>query len=223
MLLSIDRVLQLLTEGKEISKIAELSDSTEDDVIAVIQEARELLLKYDKPISKKKIILKKSQTGRQDQEQDTEIVSLLAGAELSAIPVNSELVIYAASSTEKNGQTGIGLIIQDKEHRQVGKVSMYIGRSKEPFSLFTAMLRAIKIAEYFKTTSLKIRIEPPTIYKQLMSEIKPGDKKIIETINTIWSHKRLFKRFKIENVSKIIIEKALFLAKKAIDVPEKPV
>jgi hypothetical protein len=186
MLLSIDRVLQLLTEGKEIPKIAEMSDSTEDDVIAVIQEARELLLKYDKPIAKKKVILKKSeQTRKQNHEQDTEIVSLLAGAELSAIPVNSELVIYAASSVEKNGQTGIGLIIHDKESRQVGKISVYIGRNKEPFALFTAMMRAIKIAEYFKTTSLKIRIEPQKTYKQLMSEIKQKNKKIIETINII--------------------------------------
>ena len=222
MLLSIDRVLQLLIEGKEISKIAEMSDLTQDDVIAIIQQARELILKYDKPISKKKVILKK--TAQKDHKEETnEIALLLAGAELSAVPVNSQLVIYAASAIEKNGHAGIGLIIHDKENRQVGKISTYIGKSKEPFALFNAMIRAIKIAEYLKTVSLKIRIEPQVTYKQLMSEIKSNDKKIIESINAIWSHKKLFKHFKIENVSKMIIDKASFLAKRAINTPEKPV
>ena len=219
MLLSIDRVLQLLTEGKEISKIAELSGSTEDDVITIIKEARELLLKHEKPIAKKKIIIKKQ---AQDREHDDEVVSLLIGAELSLIPVNSELIIYVASSVEKNGHAGIGLIILDKDNRQVGKISTYIGKIKEPFALFTGMLRAVKLAEYFKTVSLKIRIEPQLVYKQLMSEIKTDDKKAFETINTIWSHKKLFKRFKIENVSKSIIEKTLFLAKKAVNATESP-
>jgi len=59
MLLSIDRVLQLLTEGKSVDKISELAKCDEKDVLVVIGEARNLLNKYEKPIARKKIILKK--------------------------------------------------------------------------------------------------------------------------------------------------------------------
>ena len=48
MLLSIDRVLQLLSEGKSIEKIAELAEGEIDDVIGIIDEARKLINKHEK-------------------------------------------------------------------------------------------------------------------------------------------------------------------------------
>ena len=59
MLLSIDRILQLISEGKNIEKIAELAECDISEVVDIIQEARELLLKHEKAFAKRKIILKK--------------------------------------------------------------------------------------------------------------------------------------------------------------------
>jgi len=43
MLLSIDRVLQLLAEGKTTQKIAEIAGVGVEDVVRIIEEARALL------------------------------------------------------------------------------------------------------------------------------------------------------------------------------------
>ena len=59
MLLSIDRVLQLLAEGKSIEKIAELANVDSNDVLAIIEEARKIVNQFDKQKSKSKIIIKK--------------------------------------------------------------------------------------------------------------------------------------------------------------------
>ena len=59
MLLSIDRVLQLLAEGKSIEKIAELANVDSNDVLAIVEEARKIVNQFDKQKSKSKIIIKK--------------------------------------------------------------------------------------------------------------------------------------------------------------------
>jgi hypothetical protein len=59
MLLSIDRVLQLISEGKSIEKIAELAECETAEVVDIIQSARELLQKHEKVSIKRKVILKK--------------------------------------------------------------------------------------------------------------------------------------------------------------------
>ena len=59
MLLSIDRVLQLVSEGKTIEKIAELAECNSADVVNLIEDARELINRHEKASGRKKVIIKK--------------------------------------------------------------------------------------------------------------------------------------------------------------------
>jgi len=170
-LLSIDRVLQLLAEKKSIEKISELANCSIDDVVSVIVDARNLLLKHEKPVSKKKIIIKKNGPGPNDSvENQSDIYSLLNGAELSAVPIKSKLTIYIGGISSGNpGPAGIGVVIYDKEDRQVGKVSSFIGIGTDLFAQYRALLRAIDVGIYFQASNLKIRTDSDLIVKQLHS------------------------------------------------------
>lgn len=55
MLLSIDRVLQLLSEGKTLDKIAEMASCETEDVTEIVEQARRILSKYEKQNSRKKL------------------------------------------------------------------------------------------------------------------------------------------------------------------------
>ena len=97
MLLNIDRVLQLL-RGEKHRKIAEMSSCETVDVVKIINDARELLLKYEKPLAKKKLIIKKKSTEPEAPTTVKEVNSIreiLQGADLSVIPVKSPNTIYA--------------------------------------------------------------------------------------------------------------------------------
>ena len=222
MLLSIDRVLQLLSEEKSIDKIAELAECKNDDVISIIDEARKIINKYEKPISKKKIKLKKHISGDQSNAQkngpeitDEEISKLLSGAELSAVPLNSSLTMYIdGASTGNPGPSGIGVVIFDQDDRQVGKVSAYVGKGTNDYAEYTALIRALKIALYFNTRKLNIRTDSELIVKQLSGEYKVKTnniKRLYETASELMSK---IEKCKIEHVSRIFNEKADYLAKK---------
>ncbi len=220
MLLSIDRVLQLLAEGKSVSKIAELSACSEDDVSGVIRRARDILAKYEKPLSRKKIIIKKQEPKK--PEEDSEAAALLVGAELSAVPVSSQLSIYTAAFVDgkKTGPSGIGLVIHDQDDRQVGRVSQYTGTNSEPYSTYTAIIRALKLAVYFNTLSLKIKISSETICKQIDGSISIADKKSELMINEIREIASKIKKFRIESVSRAYLDKAIHYSEKALERKE---
>ena len=111
MLLSIDRVLQLLAEGKTIKKISELADCDEREVISVIEEARNLLQRHDKALSKKKIIIKKNKHDNNNSSENSNLGEIsgdfLHGAELSAVPLGSQLVIYTDGACSGNPGPGL--------------------------------------------------------------------------------------------------------------------
>ena len=104
MLLSIDRVLQLLGEGKSLEKIAELSNADVTDVQNVITEARDLLNSTEKAKARKKIIIKKKDLpgsdGPETPEDRTGEEEIFEGAELSAVPLGSSLVIYTDGASK---------------------------------------------------------------------------------------------------------------------------
>ena len=170
MLLSIDRVLKMLAEGKSLEKIAELANCEVKDVVEVIEEAIAIINKYEKQFARKKIIIKK---GADDQDEarskadnDTQILEhqLFEGAELSTIPLNSTLTMYTDGASSGNpGPAGIGIVIFDHDGRQIGKVSSYIGSRTNNYAEYTALLRALKIAIYFKAKVLKIRTDSELI------------------------------------------------------------
>lgn len=221
MLLSIDRVLQLISEGKSLEKIAELAECDSSDVTALIEEARELLSKYEKTFSKRKIIIKKKKSENSDSNPDIDknyIKEILNGAELAAIPVNTSLTMNVGGKSAGNpGHSGIGIIIFDQEDRQVGKVSDYIGKRTEIGAERAVFIRALKLAEYFQVGELKIRTDSEVIVRQFSDGFKTKDPEILRFLNEVAPLIKRIKKFKVEHIVKSSNDKALFLASKACE------
>ncbi len=222
MLLSIDRVLKLLAEGKSLEKIAELAHCEIKDVVEVIEEAITIINKYEKQFARKKIIIKKG-ADEHDREQsqsghDTPTLEsqLFEGTELSTIPLNSTLTMYTDGASSGNpGPAGIGIVIFDHDGRQIGKVSSYIGSRTNNYAEYTALIRALKIAIYFKTKVLKIRTDSELIVKQISGEYKVKNDQIKKLYDQAVSLIKQISSCKIEHVPRSQNDKADYLAKKA--------
>ncbi len=222
MLLSIDRVLKMLAEGKSLEKIAELANCEVKDVVEVIEEAIAIINKYEKQFARKKIIIKK---GADDQdevrskaENDAQTLEhqLFEGAELSTIPLNSTLTMYTDGASSGNpGPAGIGIVIFDHDGRQIGKVSSYIGSRTNNYAEYTALIRALKIAIYFKAKVVKIRTDSELIVKQISGEYKVKNDQIRKLYDQAVSLKKQLESCKIEHVPRSQNDKADYLAKKA--------
>ena len=221
MLLSIDRVLKLLAEGKSLEKIAELAHCDVKDVTEVIEEAISIIDRHEKPIARKKIIIKKSAGDHNDSTGDNPDASfsesaLFDGAELSTVPLNSALTMYIDGASSGNpGPSGIGIVIFDQDGRQVGKISSYIGRRTNNFAEYTALIRALKIAKYFKTNLLKIRTDSELVVKQLRGEYRVKNEQMKKLNDQAVSLIRSINSCKIEHIPREQNDKADYLAKKA--------
>jgi ribonuclease HI len=221
MLLSIDRVLKLLAEGKSLDKIAELAHCAVSDVVGVIEEGIEIINRHEKPIGRKKIIIKKTADPEETSEQEAgpgniEINDIIAGAELSTIPLNSTLTMYVDGASSGNpGPAGIGIVIIDQDGRQIGKISAYIGRRTNNFAEYTALIRALKIALYFKTRLLKIRTDSELVVKQMNGEYKVKNDQIKKLYDQACELRKLIKVCRIDHISRNQNDKADYLAKKA--------
>jgi ribonuclease HI len=222
MLLSIDRVLKLLAEGKSLEKIAELAHCDVKDVKEVIEGAIDLIDKHEKPIGRKKIIIKKIAEAHEDNPGENTDASfsesmLFEGAELSTIPLNSTLTMYIDGASSGNpGPAGIGIVILDQDGRQVGKISSYIGRRTNNFAEYTALIRALKIGKYFKANVLKIRTDSELVVKQISGEYKVKHDQMKKLYDQAVSLIRSIKNCKIEHVPRDQNDKADYLAKKAV-------
>ncbi|MCU0843686.1 MAG: ribonuclease HI family protein [Spirochaetes bacterium] len=227
MLLSIDRVLQLLAEGKSVQKIAELSDVDVAEVCAVIEEARAILETSDKARSRKKIIIRRKnpaddpspappEEAGADVPPDGEIFD---GAELSAVPLDSSLVMYTDGASRGNpGPAGIGIVIYDSDNRQVGKVSLPIGVQTNNFAEYTALIHALRIGRYFRARMLKIRTDSELVVKQIKGEYKVNHENIKGLYAEAMKLKKAFSSCKIEHVTRNFNDKADYLAKKASEL-----
>lgn len=217
MLLSIDRLLQLISEGKSLEKIAELAECEVTDVTGLINEARELLSRHDKALTKRKIIIKKKKESQPSiqSHDDSYIREILNGAELSAIPVNTPIVLYIAGESVKDpGHAGIGIVIFDQQNRQIGKVSDYIGMRTKLAAEYVALIRAIKLALYFQASEVKIRIDSELVIRQYTGKTKEMSIEIQKFIDEINVLKNKISSFKLEQITKSQNDKADFLAKK---------
>ena len=230
MLLSIDRVLQLLSEGKSIEKIAELAQCETDNVVEVINEARGIINKYEKPVARKKIKIRKSNEDENSSnildpekiDADKELAQVLTGAELSAVPVDSALTMYIKGVSMGNSDpAGIAVIIHDSDDHQVGKVSAYIGRGSKYFAEYSALIRALKIARYFKTQKLRILTDSEILIKQVCGELEVNHNYLKKIFNEAVSLIDEIKNFKIEYVSKNFNEKAYYMACKGAEFYNK--
>jgi ribonuclease HI len=212
MILSIERVLKLLSEGKSADKIAELGDVPTDNVYAMIDEARLMLMKSDKERMRKKFIIKKPHSSEMKDD-------IFEGAEISAIALESSLIMYTDGACSGNpGPAGIGIVIYDTDDRQVGKVSHFIGNGTNDLAEYTAVIRALQIAIYFKTRVLKIRTDSELIVKQLNGECPVKNDRIQELYSEVIRLKQKINSFKIEHVTRNLNDKADYLAKKAISL-----
>jgi len=219
MFLSINRVLQLLAEGKNIDKISELAGCSEQDVVSVINEARMIIEKYDKSLSRKKVILRKKIINEGDADFNPEAEyqeNIFNGSDFSAIPLGSHLIMYVDGDSDGDpGPSGIGIVIHDKDGNEVGKVSSYLGRKRVDYTGYFSIIRALKIAEYFEAKSVKIRTDLEFILKQIN-----GDYRITKSWNQVLCDqvielKKTINEVKFELVTKNLNDKADYLARQA--------
>jgi ribonuclease HI len=225
MLLSIDRVLQLLAEGKTTQKIAEIAGVAVEDVVRIIDDARALLEVHDKARARKKVIIRKKPpmgaelpgaVSEADEQENSMLKDIFDGAELSAVPFESHLIINADGASRGNpGPCGIGIVISDSDDRQVGKVSAYIGENTNNFAEYTAIIRALKIGIYYKARALKIRTDSELVVKQLKGEYKVNNENIRPLYEEAVRLKKQIASCKIEHVTRNYNDKADYLAKKA--------
>lgn len=221
MLLSIDRLLQMISEGKNIDKIAEQAGCEVSEVIMLIEEARALLNKHEKNSARRKIVFKKKHTDESVNDSEAEkdhIKEILTGAELSAIPVNTRLTMYTCGiSSGDPGHAGMGIVINGRENRQVGKISNYIGQRSNISAEYSAFIRALMLADYFQVDELIIRTDSELIIRQLASNYKSSDPEAVKFIKEAGAYIKKIKKFKVEHISKSLNDKAGFLARKAFE------
>jgi len=223
MLLSIDRVLQLLAEGKSIEKIAELANVDSNDVLAIIEEARKIVNQFDKQKSKSKIIIKKknkikTQIPMETKEKEIESEIFDGFEVVSTIPTESVLTMYVDGASKGNpGPAGIGIVIYNNDDQFVGKVSSYIGKKTNNQAEYVALIRAMLIAIYFKTKFLKIRSDSELVVRQLLGEYQINNSQIKKLYDKVMELKKQMPNFKIEHVMRNFNERADYLAKKAAD------
>jgi ribonuclease HI len=213
MLLSMDRVLQLLAEGKSLDKIAELADVDPGDVAAVVEDARQTLLKYEKPKAKKKVIIRKQDSP--DTRVDPEIKSIMEGADLTAVPLEASLVIYTDGASRGNpGPAGVGIVILDEDDHQVGKVSRYLGKKTNNFAEYEAIVQALRIAGYFRAKKVRIRTDSELIVRQVLGEYQVKKEDLKSLYKKVMELMKAIPDCQIEHVSRNQNDKADYLAKK---------
>jgi ribonuclease HI len=209
----------MFIEGKDIDSISKSAGCEPSDVISVIEDARNLLLKHERVNSKKKIILKKSAKNFPEDKlslNEEAMRSVFHGAELTTVPLGSVLTMYIDGASRGNpGPAGIGIIILDKEGHQVGKVSTGIGIATNNVAEYTALIRSLKLAKYFQVSGLKVRSDSELIVKQLNGEYKvknPSMKRFYDEAALLLSE---LPNVKIEHIPRTQNDKADYLAKKS--------
>ncbi|MBP7736006.1 MAG: ribonuclease HI family protein [Spirochaetes bacterium] len=119
------------------------------------------------------------------------------------------------ASSGNPGPAGIGIVIFDHDGRQIGKVSSYIGSRTNNYAEYTALIRALKIAIYFKAKVLRVRTDSELIVKQISGEYKVKNDQIKKLYDQAVSLIKEIGVCKIEHVPRSQNDKADYLAKKA--------
>ena len=126
--------------------------------------------------------------------------------------------MYVDGASKGNpGPAGIGIVIYNNDDQFVGKVSLYIGIKTNNQAEYIALIRAMLIAIYFKTKTLKIRSDSELVVRQLLGEYQVNNSQIKKLYDKVMELKKQIPNFKIEHVMRNFNERADFLAKKAAD------
>jgi len=225
MLLSIDRVLGLLLEGKTIPEIAKLANAEVEVVYQLLHEARDAINLYNKNKARKKITLKKKDIIREDdflsspQIDNLEYKKIFRGAELLTIPVESTLIMNIAGVVEKKfNYSGIGIVIYNREGNQIGKISSYLGKSLKitaNYVKYVALIRALNFAAYFRTKNLKLKVDSALIVKQVNEGMTLDDQNLKPLYEQVSQARDHYKKFSLEFLSPHLNTKANYLAERS--------
>lgn len=219
MLLSIENVLKKLAEGVSVEKIAQSANVEKEVVYNLLDEARKIILEYNKEKARKKIIIKKSDAkiiSNANISSDAILKEISKGAEFTVVPLKSKLTMYIDGASSGNpGNAGIGVVIFDEDNRQVGKVSHYIGKTTNNAAEYHAIIRALKIAHYFQAKSVKVRTDSELIVRQINGQYKIKDEGLLPLYEQVMELMKKIPSVHIEYIPRNQNEKADFLAKKA--------
>ncbi|MDA3899748.1 MAG: hypothetical protein PF637_04420 [Spirochaetes bacterium] len=212
MMLSIDKVLSLIEDGKNVEKIAELADSSVSDVVSLIREARKIVSVKDPQKSRKKVKFKK----KNEQNNNSDVSNILEadifkGADLSVVPIENTLTFYCAVSAAQ-GAVSVAVIIQDSESRRVGKMQYRDNTTFERAALLKSLLKCEKIALYFKSKKTHLRFDDEYLYRQILGEntlIERNLEKDLVTLRNVLESRK--NEISIELIESYQNEKAHFL------------
>ncbi len=207
--MNIDRVLQLLSEGKDINKIAEMSSVDPSTVSSMIITARQIVNEKNSSLARKKYIIKK-RTSETVSEND-EVTNLLKNSELSVIPVEDTLIFYIAIVKTDDVFSG-GVNIQDKQNTFVGKMSFPLTEKKEDLAFFELLINVLKIGKYFNTKIMKVRSDEDYLMRLMKENIMIKDPSLKKLYNVIDSLKESFGECLFEVIDKVSNEKTRHIA-----------
>lgn len=206
MLLNIDRVLQLLSEGKDIAAIEKLSGASAEIIVSLISEARDIIARYEPEKSRRKITLRR-RTATDDP------TDLLAGAELTAVPVEGALQMYVAVSRRLKGFSA-GILLSDTSDKQLGKINYHLNETTDKAALLKTIARACRIALYYRTRSLRIYIDNSMVHRIVSG--KDQSPAALEAVAEIESLRSSFGSLRIELITPAANEKARYLSTKRV-------
>jgi ribonuclease HI len=222
MLLSINKVLQMLAEGKSSEKISEIAGCAPEDIYMVIDRARNLLAKYEKEESRRKIIIRKKNPEYNEEFQNddyglSQIKNMFQSIELAPIPFSDILIVDCSSfSDDRTGESGIALILYGRDSLQVGKLAGTIRNKNKKVIPLISILRALKIGEIYKAKKLIIRTDSENSVKMINRLIIDRTESINSLLTQIDDSVKKLTEVKIEHAGEGAIQKAYYLAEKAI-------
>lgn len=158
MLLSIDKVLLLLSEGKTIDKIAEMAESDSKSVIDLVHEARMIVMKARPELARKKVRLKAKKIDTFSVEERITEEELLQHADMTVVPVEQPFVIYAAVVSENEGHR-YALLFLDNEGKQFGRLVEFCVLKTIDLAMMQALSQAILVARHFSASSITVRYD----------------------------------------------------------------
>jgi hypothetical protein len=210
MLLSIDRVLQLLKDGKSIEKIAELAETNIETVIDLIDQAREIINRRDPSKSRKKIKIKKNFLKNNSENQLYNTDELFKGADLTVVPIEDYLQFNIAAKKIEHA-IAIGIIINDGQNRQVGNLHYNSSGEKIEPVLAEAMTRCEKISDYFNSKKIRIKIDDEYVYNMYTGNVSTILSECKKHFNDLKNAALKYEEASVELIEKHHNEKAAFL------------
>ncbi|MCX8192572.1 MAG: ribonuclease HI family protein [Nitrososphaeria archaeon] len=89
-------------------------------------------------------------------------------------------IFFDGSSHGNPGPSGIGLIIYDKDGREISRFSDYIGFKTNNEAEYLALIKSLEIAIRLGVSEVELYSDSELLVKQMNGEYKVRDKKIVK-------------------------------------------